>query len=63
MKFLTQGKDRGALSAFTMFFSFFLVAIGIILGAVLEFFERRRIVARWPKILPRLATRLKERTV
>ena len=64
MAFLTSThKSDGSVSKLAMFFALGFVAVGVLLGAVLERFERLKPLARRVQSVPRLVTRLKERTV
>ena len=55
-------KSDGSLYRLAMFFALIFVAIGVILGAVLERLERLKPLATRFRSVPRLVTRLKEKT-
>jgi hypothetical protein len=62
MAFLANNnKSDGSVSKLAMFFALIFVAIGILLGAVLERLERLRPLVSRIQSVPRLVTRLKER--
>lgn len=64
MAFLTNNKKRnGSVSKQAMLFGLVFVAIGVLLGAVLERFERFGVLTKRVRSVPRLVTRLKERMV
>ncbi len=63
MAFLTiTSKSDGSVSKLAMFFALSFVAIGVRLGAVLERFEKLKPLATRVRSVPRLVTRLKEKT-
>ena len=63
MAFLsTTSESDGSVSKLAMFFALGFVAIGLILGAVLERFEGLKPLATRFRSVPRLVTRLKEKT-
>ncbi len=55
-------KSDGSVSKLAMFFALIFVAIGVLLGTVLERFERLKPLATRVQSVPRLVTRLKEKT-
>ena len=62
MAFLTiKNRTEGTASKPAMFFAFIFVAIGVLLGAVLERLETFRPLATKVQTVPRLFARLKER--
>jgi hypothetical protein len=62
MAFLTGTiRSEGTESKLAMFFALGFVAIGVILGAVLERFESFRPLTTQARRVPRLVTRLKEK--
>jgi hypothetical protein len=62
MAFLTStSKSDGSLYRLAMFFALIFVAIGVLLGAVLERLETFRPLATKVRSLPRLVARLKEK--
>lgn len=62
MAFLANNnKSDGSVSKLAMFFALIFVAIGLLLGAVLERLERLRPLVSRIQSVPRLVTRLKER--
>ncbi len=62
MAFLTStNKSEGSVSKLAMFFALLFVAIGVLLGAVLERLETFRPLATKVRTLPRLVARLKEK--
>jgi hypothetical protein len=62
MAFLsTASESDGSVSKLAMFFALGFVAIGVILGAVLERFESFRPLTKQARRVPRLVTRLKEK--
>lgn len=64
MALLTNNKKRdGSVSKLAMFFGLIFVATGVLLGGVLERFERLGVLATGVRSVPRLVTRLKERTI
>lgn len=58
----TTSESDGSVSKLAMFFALGFVAIGVILGAVLERFEGLKPLATRFRSVPRLVTRLKEKT-
>jgi hypothetical protein len=64
MAFLTRSnKSDGSVSKLAMFFALSFVAIGVLLGAFLERFEKLKPLATRVRSVPRLVTGLKERAV
>ncbi len=62
MAFLTNSiKSEATESKLAMFSALIFVAIGVVLGAVLERFESFRELATKARRVPRLVTRLKEK--
>jgi len=62
MAFLAnKNRSEGTVSKLVMFFAFIFIAIGVILGAVLERLGTFRPLATKVRTVPRLVTRLKER--
>jgi hypothetical protein len=63
MAFLTRTHRKdGSVYKLAMFFALGFVAVGVVLGTVLERFERLKPLATRVRSVPRLVTRLKERT-
>jgi hypothetical protein len=63
MAFLTvTSKSDSSVSKLAMFFALGFVAIGAILGKVLERFERLKPLATRVRSVPRLVSRLREKT-
>lgn len=63
MAFLTSTmKSEGTVSKLAMFFALIFFAIGVVLGAVLERFESFSPLTAKARRVPRLVTRLKEKT-
>jgi O-antigen/teichoic acid export membrane protein len=58
---MTKKWNEGTISKLAVFFAFIFVAIGVVLGAVLERIEAFRPLATKVQTMPRLVTRLKER--
>ena len=62
MAFLTStNKSEGSVSKLAMFFALIFVAIGILIGAVLERLDNLRKLATKVRTLPRLLAQLKEK--
>jgi cell shape-determining protein MreC len=62
MAFLTStNKSEGSVSKLAMFFALIFVAIGILIGAVLERLDNFRKLATKVRTLPRLLAQLKEK--
>ena len=62
MAFLTgTNKSEGSVSKLAMFFALIFVAIGILIGAVLERLDNFRKLATKVRTLPRLLAQLKEK--
>jgi len=62
MAFLTsKNRSEGTLSKLAMFFALIFVAVGVVLGAVLERFGNFRPLTTKTRTVPGLVTRLKER--
>jgi O-antigen/teichoic acid export membrane protein len=57
----TKKRNEGTISKLAVFFAFIFVAVGVVLGAVLERMEAFRPLATKVQTVPRLVTRLKER--
>jgi hypothetical protein len=62
MAFLTgRNKSEGSVSKLAMFFALIFVAIGILMGAVLERLDNFRKLSTKVRTLPRLLAQLKEK--
>lgn len=62
MAFSTTRKwSKGTISKLVEFFAFIFVAVGVVLGVVLEHIETFRPIATKVQTVPRFVTRLKER--